>query len=135
MGTMVILVVLASIVIFFSEELSKVLKKIIKIKGASLILPLFFASWFVVYYDARFSYALLAIQRSLNQFILSVAQAFPFKWGAVSLATFFFLTSFSALPVYVFYEVAVRKKMRHAEYWVSLAYALLWIILMFFLMA
>ncbi|MFZ4077168.1 MAG: hypothetical protein ACOYKA_04195 [Legionellaceae bacterium] len=135
MGTMVILVVLASIIIFFSEELSKIFKKIIKIKGASLILPLLFASWVVVHYDARLSYALLAMQRYLHQFILSFAQAFPFKWGAVSIVTFFFLTSFSALPAYVFYEVAVRKKMRHAEYWVSLTYALLWLVLMFFLMA
>lgn len=79
--TLALLVLLSSILVFFSEEFGKAIKKLFAIKGAKLIIPLFAASWLIYSYNFWVLWGIFYLREILHNVLNFLVQILPFQKG------------------------------------------------------
>lgn len=114
--TLALVVLGASIAVFFSQEFIRTFKKIFAIRGVKLFLPLFFASWLIFTFDYWvmwfFYYYRELLQTALNFLI----QIIPFHQAATQVALVILLTAVSVLPVIAIDFFMRRKNYKEYKY-------------------
>ncbi|HAU4159341.1 TPA: hypothetical protein ACPHXU_001642 [Legionella anisa] len=122
------LVVLFGVVmVLFSEEFSKSLKKLWAIKGARLLLPLFAASWFIYTFDFLFVWVIFYLSKFLHEILAFLIRLMPFQQGAESIALVILLTFFSVVPVLII-DFFTRKKTYKSYPYPYITSTLIWIL-------
>ncbi|HHI9989665.1 TPA: hypothetical protein ACQDQH_002762 [Legionella pneumophila] len=122
------LVVLFGVVmVLFSEEFSKSLKKLWAIKGARLLLPLFAASWFIYTFDFLFVWVIFYLSKFLHEILAFLIRIMPFQQGAESIALVILLTFFSVVPVLII-DFFTRRKTYKSYPYPYITSTLIWIL-------
>jgi len=109
MLTLVLIVCIAAIFCFFSQEFIQLLKKIFAIRGVLLLLPLALASWFVFNYDYLVLWGLYYIRDVLNHMNGLLINALPEKQYSADIILIVLLTAFSVVPVAILNLLSYRK--------------------------
>lgn len=127
MVTLVIVVSIAALLCFFSQEFMRFIKKIFAIKGVPLVLPLALASWFVFTYDYLALWALLYVRDVLDHMNQLLIRVLPEKQYTADIILIVLLTAFSIVPVLIlnFFSYRNTHKPYSHPYLLS---TLLWII-------
>jgi hypothetical protein len=99
--TIALITFLGSIGVFFSEEFTRLVKKILAIRGATLVLPLFVASWLMYTYNFWILRGISYLRLMLQDVRILLMSAMPFEQGAESVVLLSLLTLFSVTPVLV----------------------------------
>ncbi|AUH71126.1 hypothetical protein [Legionella sainthelensi] len=122
------LVVLFGVVmVLFSEEFSKSLKKLWAIKGARLLLPLFAASWFIYTFDFLFAWIIFYLSKFLHAILVFLIKLIPFQQGSESIALVILLTFFSVVPVLII-DFFTRRKTYKSYPYPYITSTLIWIL-------
>lgn len=124
---LLLFVCLTAILAFFSQEFYRTFKKIFALRGAKLILPLAFASWFVYFGDDIVLSSLYYVRDVLNNMVALFLYIMPNTRYTSGLVLIFILSLFSIGPVALLHYLSYRKthKPYAHPYLVS---TLLWII-------
>lgn len=99
MATLVLLVCIAAIFCFFSQEFMRLFKKILAVKGVLLLLPLALASWFVFNYEhlvLLFLYYVRDVLNHINNFLTGLMPSTPYTTAIILIVL---LTAISVAPV------------------------------------
>lgn len=106
---LVLIVCLAAIISFFSQEFKSVFKKIFDVKGMKLFLPLILGSWFVFTYDYVVLEVLFYIRDKLNGMNTFLIEILPHQQYIADVILIFLLTLVSVGPVALLHYLAYRK--------------------------
>lgn len=126
--TIVLIVIFAAVVVFFSEEIAGVIIKIFSIPGVKLLLPLTFASWVVEYYQEWGLWILLWCKKLLHQLVHQLAANLPFHVGSVFFVHVTHLFLLGCLPIWIGYGVAKYRGMYEPWPYAFLSGMLLWLV-------
>lgn len=107
--TLAMVVLFASIAVFFSQEFIRTFKKIFAIKGVKLFLPLFLASWLIFTFDYWSLWCVYYYREILQAILIFLIQIMPFQQAAEPIALIILLTVISVLPVFLI-DFFMRKK-------------------------
>lgn len=106
---MALIILISSILVFFSEEWGNLFKKIFAIRGVKLFVPLIMASWLIVDYEPWLLKGLLGIKYVLHAIINALQSIMP-SWSITpSLLTVLVLMLVSVLPV-IGVDYLIRRK-------------------------
>ncbi|HHT0592621.1 TPA: hypothetical protein ACTXXA_001587 [Legionella anisa] len=114
--TLAMVVLLSSILVFFSEEFIKAFNKFFAIKGAKLLVPMFAASWLIYTFSFWCLWAIFYVREILVEVLNFLVRIMPFQNGAVSVVLIFMLTFLSVVPVLILDIFSRRKKFKGYEY-------------------
>ncbi len=123
-----LIVLISSIVVFFAREFGELFKKIFKIPGLKLLLPLFVASTLLIVYEVFVHWLLLRLQKIVHQLIVKLATILPFEKGALFIARIILLFMIGSLPIWIEAWSDFRKTYKEPHsgiYWIGM---MLWII-------
>ncbi len=109
-------VLLSSILVFFSEEFIKAFNKFFAIKGAKLLVPMFAASWLIYTFSFWCLWAIFYVREILVEVLNFLVRIMPFQNGAVSVVLIFMLTFLSVVPVLILDIFSRRKKFKGYQY-------------------
>lgn len=123
-----LVVLLSSIVVFFSKEFTDLFKKIVAIPGMKLLLPLLLATTLIVNFEPWIYMLLTHIQGFLRALSAKLTSWMPFQRGANYLANSLVLMSFTFLPVLSLQYWIKRKTYRSFSY-IGLTITILWLFL------
>lgn len=107
--TFALVVIVAAIVVFFSDEFARLFKKIAAIPGVKLFVPLIFASWVVERFDTWLVWMLLKLKQWMHGLIYALARWLPIEKGALSTAHVLNLFLVTVLPLLILHFSALRK--------------------------
>lgn len=124
---LVLLVLSAAIVVFFSEEFAEFIKKLAKIPGVKLFVPLFIASWFVIYFEYWVGLMLFYVHRWIEFDIQLLMDILPFEWGARKTAQIINLSLMTVAPVILFDWFYKRKHHHRPFTYIRLLFIVLFI--------
>lgn len=96
-----ILILIAGIIVFFLDEVSRLWKKIFLIPGMKILLPLFAASFLIEASGEWSLWLLLRIMTLTNQFIAFLASFFPNCSYANTLFHIILLSLIGVLPIWI----------------------------------
>jgi hypothetical protein len=116
MVTLAAVVFFAAIFCFFSQEFIRTVKRIFEIKGATLILPLAIASWFMYTFDYWFIWAIYYVRDVLQTILDFLIRIMPFTHGAYSVALIILLTFVSVVPVFLLSAVLKHRTYKPYAY-------------------
>ncbi|KTD24496.1 MULTISPECIES: hypothetical protein [Legionella] len=128
MLTVALVVLLSSIVVFFSKEFGDLFKKIFAIPGMKLFLPLTLATALVVNYESWAYYGLIKFQDFWLGLTGILASWMPFHKGASSVAKILTLMILSFLPVIAIDYWIKRKRSYQSYQYPGLTITVLWLI-------
>lgn len=114
--TLVLIVLLFSIIVLFSEDFAKVGKKILNIWGMKLFLPIFIASVLIIDFQDTFAWILDIIIDKFSWCITKVAAVLPFTFYNRQLTAIFSLMVIGPLSVILFDWIRMKKGYRSFEY-------------------
>jgi hypothetical protein len=114
--TLALVVLFASIAVFFSQEFISVFKKLFAIKGVKLFLPLFLASWFVFTFDYWALWIVYYYREMLQICLTFLVSIMPFQEFAEQVSLVIFLWAISVLPVFIIDQVLRRKTYKGYQY-------------------
>ncbi|HAT9660178.1 TPA: hypothetical protein JBD28_08950, partial [Legionella pneumophila subsp. pneumophila] len=97
--TLALVILFATIMVFFSQEFIRTFKKILAIKGAKLLVPLGIASWLIYNFDYLFIWVIYYIREVLQAVLAFLTRIMPFKPYSTSIALIILLTTVSVGPV------------------------------------
>ena len=126
--TLAAIVLITSILVFFSQEFVRLFKKVMSITGVNLLLPLFIASILIETYELWGVWLLENCHLALHLLIYKVTVLLPFETGALLLMRVIFLFLFASAPVWYFrlrYKKNIRLYPKKFSYCLGLT---LWII-------
>jgi hypothetical protein len=126
MGLLALLVFVASIIAFFSEEFLQFFKKFFAIRGMLLIFPLLVVSGFVMAYMHEVLNALLWLQTQLRYVMLKSVNMLPFRTGAAFIVEVFYLLLIPSLFAHGVYWFAKYKHLKNELLWATRIYPFLW---------
>ncbi|KTD32990.1 hypothetical protein Lnau_2638 [Legionella nautarum] len=121
-----LVVLLSSIVVFFSKEFSDLFKKIFAIAGMKLLLPLLLVTALIVNFEPWIYMLLTHIQGFLWALSTKLASWMPFQRGANYVANILVLMAFSFLPV-MGLQYWVKRKSYHSFPYEGLTITVLWL--------
>ncbi|OGV37279.1 MAG: hypothetical protein A3E88_06290 [Legionellales bacterium RIFCSPHIGHO2_12_FULL_35_11] len=101
LGTIAILVLIASIIVLFASELSSFIKKVIANKKVQLLFPLLFFSWLFLFFAKQIVYLSVVIRVFLYSLVLYLSKIFPFDGGDLISERILVLMLFSIFPILV----------------------------------
>lgn len=130
MITVASIVFFAAIILIFSQEFGRMLKKIFAIKGAKLFLPLIMASWLIELFEEDICWGLLWLSETLYGFINKIASFIPFTFGYY-IAQILSLIIVTSIPVGVAWFERRNKpisKVPRSAYYVS---GVFWLVTVF----
>jgi len=107
--TLALVILFGAILVFFSEEFGKTIKKLFAIKGAKLIKPLFVVSWLIFSFDFWVLWAILYLRDMLHAVLNFLVQIMPFQKWAVQVVQVFMLTFLSVVPVLILNFISQKK--------------------------
>ena len=107
--TLALVILFGAILVFFSEEYGKTIKKLFAIKGAKLIIPLFVVSWLIFSFDFWVLWAILYLRDMLHAVLNFLVQIMPFQKWAVQVVQVFMLTFLSVVPVLILNFISQKK--------------------------
>ncbi|MBN9226889.1 MULTISPECIES: hypothetical protein [Legionella] len=107
--TLALVILFGAILVFFSEEFGKTIKKLFAIKGAKLIIPLFVVSWLIFSFDFWVLWAILYLRDMLHAVLNFLVQIMPFQKWAVQVVQVFMLTFLSVVPVLILNFISQKK--------------------------
>lgn len=114
--TLVLLVLGAAIVVFFSEEFAGLIKKAAHVPGVKLFVPLFIASWLVVSFEYWLWRALFYLHQFIAFDVDLLMKLLPFQWGAEKTAQIINLALMTLAPVLLFAWLYKRRHHRPFAY-------------------
>ena len=133
LSTFSLVIFFLAILLIFSQEVTRFMKKLAAKPGMKLLLPLVLASWFIETWEEWGRWLLLWCQAEFQQISHTAAQLLPFQTGALHLIRILTLFVFACIPAAIFW-VRVKYKRLYSlplfSYYISL---LLWIIAVFLL--
>lgn len=127
MITMSLVVLICSIVVFFSKEFANFIKKIMAVRGMKLLLPLTLATVLLVFYENEVSFCLKLIQMILLSFTNKAASMLPGGVLASYLVKIILLMALSLLPTLAISSWYKRKTYQNYKY-AGIVMALTWIL-------
>ncbi len=107
--TLALVVFGSSIAVFFSEELSGLLKKIGKFPGVKLLFPLLVASWLIEKYQDWGHWLLIQSQAMSYHFVEQLSHLAPFQMGSLPFSQILYLFVLAGLPVWIFWLIGKYK--------------------------
>ena len=127
--TLALVIFFSSILVFFSQDVGRLLKLVFSIPGVKLLLPLALASWIINIYEDWGRWLLLWFQSGLHIFLNKLTILIPFEKGSMHLIRIVFLFCMASIPLWV-YQLKSKKKGHRIPptpftYWLGL---LLWIL-------
>lgn len=114
--TLALVVLISSIVVFFSDEFIKIFKKIFAIKGVMLLLPLFVASWLIYNFNFWFLWTIFYAREVLHDVLNFLVRITPFQKGAVLVDLVIMLTFLSVVPVLILDIISRRKNFKRYQH-------------------
>lgn len=96
--SLTVMILCTAIIVFFIDEFTSVYKKIIKIPGVKLFVPLIVISWLVTENLNSITLVILNIFTSLAMLSCLLASILPFSGFSLPVAQFIILSTFSILP-------------------------------------
>lgn len=96
--TLTLLILCTAIIVFFVDDFVSLYKKIIKIPGVVLLVPLLAASWLVIEYEYYITIVLLHLYRWLGLLACRQAEILPLSSFSQPVARVFLLSAISILP-------------------------------------
>ncbi|KTD66428.1 hypothetical protein [Legionella shakespearei] len=124
--TLALVVLVAAIVVLFSQEFIQLFKKILTIKGAKLVLPLLIVSWLVFTFDYWVLWGIYYYGTVLNSITAFLSNLLPFQTGAYPLVMILLLTAISVVPVILWEHYLWKQNYKHYQY-PYLTSTLIWI--------
>lgn len=103
-----LLILCASIIVFFIEDFQKLFKKIFSIVGTKLFLPILFASILFYKLDAWILWVLYYYKEIMLYFLKIILKCLPAKLQLFSIAEVILLSIFSVLPVTIMNRISLR---------------------------
>lgn len=116
MFALTVVVFTCSIIVFFAKEFGDAIKKVLSIRGMTLLLPLTLATLFVVYYEADVIWALTGVRTFLSLLTDTLASWIPFKRLANFIANIVIIMAFPFLPVLAIKAWFKRKSFNTFKY-------------------
>ncbi len=110
MYLLVLVILSATIVVFFSQEFAGMFKRILAIRGFKLLLPLAVVSLIVEYYQDWGILLLLFYKDYLHIFMHYTAGLLPFETVAISVIHIVYLLLIPSLTMLVFYGWSWHKR-------------------------
>ena len=110
------LVLMATVVVFFSEEFAGFIKKIFSIPGFLLLIPLAIASYVVLKFESYLAMFLYFLNNAFHVIIGIIYKILPFTTGALQVARIIFLCLATVLPLFILDWVMKRRTHRPFEY-------------------
>ncbi|ARG96728.1 hypothetical protein [Legionella micdadei] len=129
MLTVALVVLISSIVVFFSKEFGDLFKKLFAIPGMKLFLPLIFATGLVAYYESWVYLGLTKFQDVLLGLVEKLASWMPFRKGASDAVKILALMVFSFLPVMAIDFWIKKKKSYDSFRYAGLTITIVWLFL------
>ncbi|MFT4058313.1 MAG: hypothetical protein QM652_02060 [Legionella sp.] len=114
--TLTLVIIFASIVVFFSQEFGKAFKKFFAIKGVALFLPLLIGSWFIYAFDYWILWGVYYYRELLQVALHYIGNFMPFTLYAEEVALVILLWCVSVLPVIVIVHYVRRKSYKGYQY-------------------
>jgi hypothetical protein len=99
--TLAVLVLSAAVAVFFSEEFYAVFKKLFKIKGVKLFLPLLLASWAVCSFNYGSVWFIFFCSLLLEGTITLLTRIMPFQEFAQPASLIMALFTLSVVPIFL----------------------------------
>jgi quinol-cytochrome oxidoreductase complex cytochrome b subunit len=115
-ATLALLICLAAIFVFFSQEFISTFKRVFAIKGAKLILPLAAGSWLIYSFNMEFLWLIIYIREALQKILMILVKLIPAHQYATSLALVVMLTILSVVPVYIMDWINRRRNHKAYRY-------------------
>lgn len=125
--TLAALVVFTAIMVFFSQEFSSVIKKILEIKGAKLVVPIVLGSYFVFVFEEWVIYFLSHYRDLLQAINDLLARVLPFKSYSSQVSLIIIFTLISVVPVYLL-DWYIEKRTFHKYKYPYTTSSIIWII-------
>ncbi len=96
--TLTLLILFTTIIVFFVDDFVSLYKKIIKIPGVKLWVPLLAASWLAIEYDYYLTNAMLHLGYWMELMACRLATILPLSSASLPVARIMVLSLFSILP-------------------------------------
>ncbi|AHE66435.1 hypothetical protein [Legionella oakridgensis] len=126
--TLALIILGATVVVFFSQEFAGVFKKIFAIPGVKLFMPLAFVSWLIDSFEPWVFWLLLKCKEGLLYLIYQFAEWMPWKKNAVALAQILILFLLPMIAMGILFLWAKFKKMHEPWPYTYDIGVVLWII-------
>ncbi len=132
LGALAVAIFFMAVTLTFSREIKALIKKVGKIPGMTLLLPLILVTWFIVFAEPRLRIALNNLRLLFLQCILAPLSflEFPYSFFVVAII---YLTLIGMLPLLFIKFYNQRRFDRPVEYGVLLS-LMLWIFAVLLLM-
>ncbi|STX29644.1 Uncharacterised protein [Legionella beliardensis] len=128
MLTLIGIIILASIIVFFSKEFGEFIEKLMDIRGVAIFLPLALASLVIIYYEAWILWGLLFVKIGLHSAASWLASILPFQSGQQGIATFILIYLITLIPITIlFFQKKKKPFFYNPRLWIITA--LIWILL------
>jgi len=123
----VLVILVASIVIFFFRDIGEIFKKIFAIPGAVLLIPLFIMSWLTMYFQRDIWYVTWNIHAQIESFIDEISANLPFLWQGKAIISIILLTVVSVFPAILIEKIYWRRYLIEFSYGYQVS-TFIWII-------
>ncbi len=131
--SLTIIVFISAIVLAFSQEFTRAVKKALAIPAVKLLIPLALASLLIELYEEWGRWLLLLWRADFHELTQKAAQLLPFQAGALQLSRVVALFILAGLPTWIFWLRAKRKGLYSLPMFSYYIGAMLWIIAVFLL--
>ncbi|MFC3908138.1 hypothetical protein ACFORL_03470 [Legionella dresdenensis] len=131
--TLALLVVLASIFVFFSQEFSNMAKKLFSIFWIRLLLPLILASIVVARYELWILVGAVYLKNMIDNAVAVLASLLPYQSGSVATIKILLLLLLTLVPGFALDYYSVRKTyVPYKHTWIVMV--LIWLFVLIFLL-
>lgn len=114
--TLALVVLFASIAVFFAQEFITMFKKLFAIKGVKLFLPLFIASWLVYTLDYWALWIVYYYREILMVGVNLLVKILPFQRYAESISIIILLFIISTVPVFLIDQLQRKRTYKGYHY-------------------
>ena len=122
-----LVVLSASIFVFFSQEFVRLLTRLGAIPGVKLLVPLALASWLIEAFESWGLWLLLWCRAFIDQVIHTLTSLFPFKMAAFTVGRILFLFILACGPIWVAHLRAQKKGIKQPQLFSQRAGMVLWV--------
>lgn len=114
--TLTLLVLGCSIIVFFSDDFSKLIKKLKKIPGVAVLVPLLIASFIILYFEVIIEQILHQIKLLIDWDIEFLAKILPLNEAAIPMATLITLILTVIVPTLIINKIHLKRSFQPWPY-------------------
>lgn len=122
-----LVVLSASVFVFFSQEFVRLLTRLGAIPGVKLLVPLALASWLIEAFESWGLWLLLWCRALIDQVIYALISLLPFKMAALSLGRILFLFLLAGAPLWIAHFRAKKKGIKQPRFFSQRFAMVLWV--------